>query len=644
MTTTGKCATPEENSASGSPRRFDFLIVVGFFSLLLSGFFLAYRMGGPTPVLTADTINDEKFIRTCLNDACYFTGMGTSSELLVHGANFLHFKTFLRFIGVSEDALHVFLEFILGLSVLLTAIAGYRIAKSVGASVSALIFAFLICILVTRAQLDFHPAMTYNHRVMPFFGALFLLLATKAVEKKSLVSLMFSAVILGIGTNIHMQFLAGFPALFLFGFLVKGWRGGMLGVLLATFTSFLTSFQAFTKNCANILRGFSSALSDSVRFCGQLTSFQSNKVLVVSLLLLLLYTVVLLFSRNKGARSVVFVPAIIVLFKVIFVGLASCFGTIEIQNKYFLEVLPALGITAGVIAFESLHLLSQRLATFVTSSPIPVLLASVLIPLLPHPHYSKLVEVYGLPHLTSKDMSSLLEYLRGLGWNTQKVITSLRGPSASDIIDFLTIVSQNSQSVEPQPRDTTVLYVFKLRNEDIPKVNSLIVLRRDEYSSLVAIKENSVLSIYDFELCLQEPTQHQCSYKRVGVRDVSTAFPSPSKRLKGLLKVRFDLDLKGEQAGKVIFMPKLKDRCNGRIVKVTGGRSRIAEDGRMAILEADGQEETGSIEFEWKLGSKECSAWSYKGAMPFFLELSRNDAEKVIATFSMIEELIADRE
>ena len=643
MAILAKNMTADDGLPSDGTKRHKLLLVFAFFCLLFSGFLLAYHMGGPTPVLTPDTINDEKFIRTCLDDACYFTGMGTSSELLTHGANFIHFKTFLRFIGVSEDTLHIFLEFVFALSVALTGVAGYRIAKSVGAGTSALMFAFLICTLAK--DLSFHPAMTYNHRVIPFFGALFLLLAIKATKKKSLLLLVLSGVVLGIGTNIHMQFLAGFPAIFVFGLFVRGFGAGLLGVLVATLTSFITSFEAFLRNCAKILGIFSFSLFVSAQSGENATGFHLNHLLLISSLVILLAYLLVIFvsNRNGGAKPAFFVPAIFVLFKVLFVVLASYLGMIEVDNKYFLEVLPALGVMGGVIVFEILHVLSGRLAYFISSSPIPVLLASFFIPLLPHPHYSELVGSDGLPHFTLKDMTSLQEYFRSLGWNLQKIITSVRGPSAPDIIDFFATIDHNSKSDEPRPKNRAVLYIFKLKNEDIHETESLIVLSRDEYSSLVAIKEDSLLSIYDFDLCLQKPKEDHCSYKKVTFQEISHAFPSPSKRLRGLLKVRFDVDFMADKRGKVIFMPKMKDRCNGKVLSIRGGSSRILEDGRMAILEPDGQEESGSIEFGWELGSEECSPWGYKGAMPFFLELSGQEANKVIKTFKRLEEITVDR-
>ncbi len=606
-------------------------------ALALGTLVLAVRLGGTSPLWSSDTINDEKFIRTCLDqDACYWFGMGTSVEWVQHGANFLHFKTLLRFLGASDTALHWILHAMLALAVVFTALAGLRLSGRLPGVVAAMLVAPLL--LVT----DLHMDVTYNHRVLPFLGALVLLLAVRAVARGRTLDLALAAGLAGLATNVHMECAPFAVAVPLVASLMPGGRLRAAGIAAGALAAaaFLTSPAAWVSNLSALVHHqVSPPLASPAR------TVSGFGVVAVAALLAVAG---LAIGRPRRFPRTWLVPALLAGPKVVATEAAALLGLIEPEGKYHIEVVPVVAV-ALVLGVGTLLAVAgaawprgRRLTDRLRSSRAflaPALLApAVVIASWPVSPGRGPGSERSLTMLADQEVRALRRFvMTDLGWDPTATLRGLRGPLAFDALDLLV-------NLDPGPwrtaesrgagRPGQVVTFAKVRAATLPDPlpPGFRVLASAGGVSLVAQVSDSWIDMARFRACSAPRSSPDAppSCVETGIARDPTAPGEAPTTLPGMppvqrgqditLRIEFAVHFPPNGIGvREVWMPPLAHGCSGRVDDVRGGRSRVVDGGRGAILDPDGPG-TGTLVLEWRLGTPECGDWAYKGFVPFFAE------------------------
>lgn len=579
-------------------------------ALVFGAFAYSLRLGGPSPLWSSDTINDEKFVVSCLDfGACYWFGMGTSVEWVQHGANFLHLKTLVRALGGSDTTFHWLLHAAFAIALLL----GYVTATRLGLNLCAPIVPLLTLGLLvwTQMQMD----VTYNHRILPLLGILVVLLSVRAVMYSRGRELALAAVVAAIATNIHgqcMPFALSVPLL-AFIFPQKCFRMFFTSTLVLFGTSFLTSPSTWFHNLAALLsrHGISS------------TSLSAPNIVGVVGLLCALFVSLLVWKKVLDKRFLVL--PILATPKVLLTESFLLAGLIEPEAKYYIEVAPLGALLATTALYSALKSLPAKLREKLDDKPFAMLAALVIaiFPVAKAPQRP-------LSMLSDAEARALEHFLRhDLGLNHSAAVLALRGPLADDALDL--IVNVRPLPWEPPTKVLQVTFaktLLALVPNPLPK--GFRMLHKDQGKALVAEVDEPFIDLTSFEVCVYPRSRphepQQCSKTGLGgpssQGQVSTAVPGfpPIKRgqdINMLTTVALRYALKEGEAIEVL-MPRLGNICNGRIVQVSGCSSRIYDQGQRAEINGP-CDPKATLTFEFALGTSDCRDWAYRGTLPFFV-------------------------
>lgn len=601
-------------------------------ALALGTLVLAVRLGGTSPLWSPDTINDEKFVRTCLDqDACYWFGMGTSVEWVQHGANFLHVKTLLRFLGASDRALHWILHAMLALAVVFTALTGSRLSGRFAGVVAGLLVAPLL--LVT----DLHLDVTYNHRVLPVLGALVALLAVRAVARGRTPDLALAAGLAGLATNVHMECAPFAVAVPLVAFLRPGGRLRAFLVALGSFaaTAFLTSPDAWLSNLSALVHHeVPPPLAIPARTASGFGVVAAAALLAAGGLAV---------ARPRRFPRTWLVPPLLAGPKVVGTEAAALLGLIEPEAKYYIEVVPVVAVTlvlgpsallAGArAAWPRAGRLTDRLRSSRALLAAAVIAPGVVIASWPVPPGRGPRSERSLTMLSDQEVRALRGFLTtDLGWDSTAILRGLRGPLAFDALDLL--VNLDPGPWRPGGSRRTATFA-KVRTATLPDTlpPGFRVLASADGASLVAQVSDSWLDVGQFRACSVPRSSPEAALSCVetGIARVPwapgtapTALPGmpPVRRGQDItLRIEFAVHFPPNGTGvREVWMPPLRHGCSGRVIQVPAGRSRVLDGGRGAVL-VPGGADAGTLVLEWRLGTPECGDWTYKGFVPFFVEV-----------------------
>lgn len=600
-------------------------------ALALGTLVLAVRLGGTSPLWSSDTINDEKFIRTCLEqDACYWFGMGTSVEWVQHGANFLHLKTLLRFLGASDTALHWILHGMLALAVVLTALIGRRLSGRFTGVVAAMLVAPLL--LVT----DLHMDVTYNHRVLPFLGALVVLLAVRAVARGRTLDLALAAGLAGLATNVHTECAPFAAAVPLVASLMPGGRlraaGIAAGALAAS--AFLTSPDAWLANLSALVHHqVSPPLASPARTVSGFGVLATAALLGVGGLAV---------GRPRRFPRTWLVPPLLAGPKVVGTEVAALLGLIEPEAKYDIEVVPVvavalvLGVGTLLVVAGAAWPRAGRLTDRLRSSRAllaPALLApAVVIASWPVPQARGPLSDRALTMLADQEVRALRRFVTtDLGWHQTETLRGLRGPLAFDALDLLVNLDPKPWRPADSRQVATFAKVYAATLSDTLSPGFRVLASANRVS-LVAEVSDSWLDMARFRACSAPRSSPEAppSCVETGIArdprppgEAPTTLPGMPPVRRGqdtTLRIEFAVHFPPDATGvREVWMPPLRHGCSGRVDDVRGGRSRVVDGGRGALLDPDGPG-AGTLVLEWRLGTPECGDWAYKGFVPFFVE------------------------
>ncbi|NOZ02705.1 MAG: hypothetical protein GXP54_12570 [Deltaproteobacteria bacterium] len=594
-------------------------------AILIGGMVL--DAGGAIPFLTDDTINDEKFIRSC----CVFIGMGTSVPGIVMGANWWHFKSLWAFLGLSDTSFHLLLHVSFAAAVVLIVHIGARIRNQLTGYLASI---FLLVVLWNSC--DFRMDMTYNHRIIPFLGALFLALSLAAVESGRIRYLAMAAFIAAITANIHLQASILLFSILGIALMMKGARGKALIAGISTFslTAFATSPTAWIRDFQRLVAGLSVGGGGKDGVGKSLEILFGVPYLLTAGAVLAMLAIVAINLRDRDGRRWPLLLLAVIMPKFVVFGGAVALGVIGGSDKYLIDVEPAVGVALGlalVMLLEKVPFPFRRLKRSLSWAS-PYLFTAVLV-VWPAPAGVGLGRD-GYPMLQVEDIDALHDLLaRKRGWNLAKMVQGLKGPSDLEILDYMSVVHPEPWEAPkpPGPSELTVLKLYADRSPD-PVPSGWEEVRRQDDTVLWASWGDSWLDWGSFQVCTgpwDGPLGSlKCVQSGLGTRPweiaqnsvVPAGFPKPARNLEMRLVIRFDVRYPAETSVRQIFMPDIPDRCSGRAVLVSGGESRVLDDGKMVLLKATRGGGTGRLELQWHVGGEGCEEWSYRAFVPFFAE------------------------
>jgi len=591
------------------------------------------RRGDIEPRWSIDTINDEEFVQTCLHqDACFWFGMATSVPGLQHGANYLHFKTLLRAIGVSDRGLHWILHGCMAMAVVLTALGVARLAGRFAGVLAGI----LVVALLSTA--DLMMDVTYNHRTLPFLAALAMCLAVQAIRSGQWWKLILAGSIAGLAANIHVQCVPFAASVVLAALLMPRRRWiGFAAAVFATMTFMVgTSYETWFENVWNL---GTAAPPISVR-----SSFPS--VFGLSALFAAGMAAVLAAADRIGgaSRRAAVVLILLVVPQVVLTESAVARGRIEWSSKYYLHLMPAAASLFAISAAGAFSWCAswrrrwtflgwtwaERLRRWVHSRYAFALTAVPGAIVAFWPIGLNLDRFHELSLLSDREMQALDRLLRSdLGWNPAQIIRGLRGPSAFDAIRFLADLSPQQSGDVVRGRGIVLFAKVPMnqRLESLP--DGFRILTASSSGALVAQVLESSVDWTRFRVCIGSRTRREdgLTCRETGVttaladRETRTHVPGlpPIGRSQDVrLLIEFEVEVPSSQETWVFSMPRLLRGCSGRIVEASG--ALVSPDGRRAVFQPAEGERVGRIRMEWLLGSEECPDWSYHAEVPFFLE------------------------
>lgn len=614
----------------------------GLVALFLGGVILAWHFGGGIPYLSPDTVNDEKFIQSC----CSFSGMGTSVDGVVMGANWWHFKTLWAVLGLSDTALHLLLHGSFALAVVLLVLVGARMRNQWVGYV-----AVAVLVLLLWSSWDFRMDMNYNHRGFPFLGTLILLLALMAVESGRVRYLVMASFVAAITANIHLQASLLFFSVGGVGLLMEGRRLRSVVAGFGTFgaTAFATSPTAWIGNVQRFLDGGGGeGAATSLRFEALLTPHYMALGMAIVAMALLSWV----HRKDVFRRRWPLLLLALLVPKFAAFGGAVALGVTGASDKYLIDVEPAVGLALGLAVATLFHALGPWIRKLgepparverMASALGPYLMAVALVLMPASKGAGRGLD--GFPMLQTDDMVRLRQLLMNEhGWNHAKIAQSMKGPANLEIIDFLSVRYPREWET-PAPHDRQVVTVIKVDDAAMPDPvpPGWSVVRQDGDRALWASFTRSWLDWGHFRVCTG-PWEGaidglKCVDSGLGSRPwetpeeavVPVGFPIPDQGMDLRLRIEFAVDFPADGGAQWIFMPSIPDRCSGRIVAVAGGDSKVLHGGKKARLKGRG---VGTLVLEWHVGGEGCEGWAYRAFVPYFAE---GDARSVGVVEAVVE-------
>lgn len=625
--------------------------VVAGLLVFAGGFAFALRAGASEPSLTPDTVCEAQVVNQCLRGDCHTAGIGSSVAGVVHGSAWNHLHILATWLGLSEGGFHVALHGLFGLAVLVLAAAGWSVGGPLVGALAA------VGMAVATADLNIVFGMIYNHRGVPFAGALTTALLVVSARSGRLLPLALAAVVAAIGTNMHLLCGTLGVGVGLVALATPGaWRTRLTRtavaglVFLATLLG--TSPAAWWSNLRLLQGGLGAGAS------------QAHPVVAGASLWLVVFGVALVLALGVAVRRLrvpVLVGLAVVVPKLVFFEVARRSGAMVGDDKYLVEAAPAVALIVAaslVAAIARLQELGRRLfgpwsrgRWSGAGLPVSAALAGLALVVVPVRPADRGID--GLPLYSVDDAISLEQHLRvERGWNPVRILAGFRASSevatATLLEYFAQRVPQTWRDAEqfPAPPSGSPGNVLALA---VP-VHRLAghlpegwrVLREVDGRALLVIEAHDWLDWTRFRFCVSsDGAPESCVETGFGHENrVNSEFPP---RLVGLpyvgnsqlgrtvVRVTFTVRLPPAPVERVLLAPHLQWRCGGRFVAVDAGASRLEADGRRVVLRAAGPEPaTGTVSAEWRLGSDDC-LWVVNGFAPWLLESRPEDLDRLVA-------------
>ena len=587
-----------------------------------------FHAGGTSPRIWIDAVNDERWVRACLDGgACPTTGVMTSMEPLRHAVGWLRWRTALDALGAGPEGTQVFLHGLAALGVVATAMAGARLAGPFGGLVAAAGQCRLALWLVKSDAL-------YNGRVLVALGALALTLGLRAVETRRLRDLFLLAACAAAAANVHIVGA-------LFGTLVLAVallgddrrRAGLAGLGLFVGLTLVEAPGAWSRDLASLLAGLPSPRSAT----GPGAPLDPlDGVAILSAVGLLVTWFAQRRTPDRGARLAVvagfLVPAISV------VEGSRLLGATEPTLKYLAPWLP--GMMVGGVAFAAWLVgfargWTLRLPRMVSTAALglPLLALGAVAVQGRDTLGSEVGQARtGLPALKTTDVDDLARVFRDRGWDLGRVARDVRTPEAATFLGALDL-SMRPGPASPGNAAPGGAIVLKLWGDG----DAAPVFLTDPWIAWGALRACLVGARGETTECVDGPTVFRADLAlRRG--DGPGRLPGRPGTTEGRLVVTVPARIPAGAGVHELHLPAMAGVCPGRVVLATPSIPDPSGCGRAALLVAGAEPAEVELVLEWDLADPVCARWGYDGTLPFLVEADVGTVADLKARLAPFEE------
>jgi hypothetical protein len=535
------------------------------------------------------------------------------------------------FAGLTLDQVHLLLQALSATAAVLVASACCRAAGRLAAAFAAVSF------VGWTFTVENHQAL-YNTSILPFLGAVFLVIASRAAERPRIATVVLTALVAALMASAHAACaLAGVSAVWI-ALLAPRNRLALATIAALVFAAAALAIgpASWISNAQHMLRivhggGMPRSSTDG-----------SGAALVRYGSLLAIVVVAAALARRRppaGGRLVDVAVAIEAPMLVALIA-AGAGSTISANDKYMAHIAASGAVClAAVLTPVSLWaaaLLARWIrwpARLSERVGVAVPFAAAAFVALSHGPRSRDAS----RHITFDEAAAIPRELSARGWTYARAYRALKSPESATILASFELQGP-SLPMGPATDDPTNVYVFKVAAAALeqPLPDGWVIADQSDSMAELMVFARSALSYDHYEACGPKAEQgNACIRSGLALEDHSKpdcvycvpGMPLPNEPGEHVLELR--IPVRQASGGKLseVVLPRRGDLCAGRIASVPGGSATVSADRRRATWAVPEVERSDAqVRLEWHLGSADCGAGAYSGLPPFFLE---GDAETV---------------
>lgn len=575
------------------------------------------RANGTSPIAWSDTFNDEFAVQRCVaGDGCTLVGVGTSIAGLFHAVGWLQWRSFLAWLGLGLDGVHIVLQLLNALAIALL----FDLATQLGGRLAGTIAVWLMVFSI--GTLSVQHAALYNSTPLLFLGTILLIACTAVVEHPSLPTVALAALVAAVLANVHAACIVAGASVVWAALLAptRRWYLAAFGVVLFVCATVIIGPPGWMRNVARLVQHAESASS------ARGVAHQAYALIVWSFFGVGAWAA---SWRAGGAGSLQLrrrsQGALAVLVPMLSAFLIAPMFDIDASAKYLAHVAAAAALVAALPLARLLRSLRRRMERArdrvweklpTAERALPFVLA-VLMP------FTATATDRETPRCG--DLAAATRILRQRGWSMQHLTDSLKTPRGMTVltgIQQLDAVDDVAGGHAMENGENALLLTFATADLPEPLPPHWFILRRSGGVATVLIISRSQLDWSRFEICTSSAESPEPRCRDSGLRFVPDAFTFGAANMptggpwRGTLTVRVPLRSRPGEIGEEIFMPRMGGVCGGVIASPSSDGVRITADRRRATLS---DTRTATIDLEWQVGSPDCDDGSYDGLPPFVI-------------------------
>ncbi|MBW2261483.1 MAG: hypothetical protein JRG91_05865 [Deltaproteobacteria bacterium] len=603
------------------PSRRTSLLVLEHLIVFSCALALIHRASGQSPVLLYDTSLEEAFVQSCRQlGLCPLFGSPTNLSGFWQGGAWIYLRTFLDWLGLGPQGVHVLVQALDAAAITLIALCGSMLRGRSTGWAAALVAAGILL------SSDIMIGGLHNSRFIFFPASLCTTLLVASSRTRSVLPLVLAAVTAAVVSNVHAACLPLVLSVALVASLrsrrrvlaAAAWGAGTLSVM------FLLSPGMWSHQLASLFRPGGVLLQPSLGSMSGPGVFEIAAVLAAA---------VLVVAWTRGPVSGSRLPLLKTLLAVLLPGLviyASAEMLVQVTRaeRYSVYLVPAFSlalVAACAWLLERIAPLAGRIRTtgWMRQAISFLALAAALAWIVFH------AQPKSGHDLRFRDMWEIKQYLHALGWSLEDQYRHVKSPRQHALVSSLMVYSPFESSGPDVGDEGRNVYVFKAAESRMPAAlpDHWTASPRAEGMVMVTVLSPTWMDWSSFQVCREQEGGTHCRdsglhLARRGYMDVMGPMPGlrGEGRARGAsVQVRFSVRIPPGAREHVILFPEILYACRGRVASVPAG-STIADGGRQAHLVTGSDPVDGTLVLEWRPGSTDCPEYTFQGMVPFFIE------------------------
>ena len=607
---------------------------------------------GDSPLLWLDTLNDDRQIRSCLNDGlCEPHGAPVSFGHLLQGSSWHEMRAFLQVIGFGHQGQHLFAILLDCLMLVFLFVAGQRLLGYWTGALAAIVGLLLVDSIQNSQE------MLWNFTPLAFFGSMLVLLGLRIVQSTSLGLLVLSASVAALMVNVHLVASLLIPGLALACLL--GPLGSIKRILVWStcflLILFIVSPAAWIHNVSVVLGGGWLPTADSAVVSTPFAQSLWYPALVFGLAVVGTLGFAVFVGKSQSRQNLMYLLGLVLPGVLLFL-LGQAGLKLTGTDRYLLPLVPALavgfsfglGVLLDAIVLRLPHFLGQiaskrdsRLVKLVATAGCGVALALISPP--------ERRPVGADQSLRFSDVLEVEKNLQKQGLNSGQLMGYLKGPEAHLLVEALW--PRFPQALQVPEAPSASANVLRVKRQQVPSPlpdGWHLIGDDDDPDAVLLILGRSWLDWSSFRVCGRRPDS-ACRTVSWGSsisiepgRPIFIREAMPALPLEQETEVDLFFPLRCDQPGSShgFLMPRWLELCHGVIKQVSppAWATRSSPDFGVVNCTAAGTVPSELV-VSWKLGSSDCASVYYHGLVPFFVEF---DLVKDAEIKSIIEGLTGD--